>query len=192
MNQLHMIHTLERIPDIPLAKGFSLRNYRPGDEPAWIEICKHGLLKPEDGMEAWNSAILSVPEIDPGKDVFFVCDEAGKPVATVTVYVNAEGSGRVHMVAARPEVKGNGIGAFMAAFALRRLEQRIPSAQCRMVGLNTDDWRVPAIVGYLRSGFQPVLYDVDMDKRWKAICDQLNMHGIRMLDENGNPTDIVL
>ena len=62
----------------------------------------------------------------------------------------------------------------------------------RLVELTTDDFRVPAVVGYLRGGFHPVLYDEGMEERWRALCDMLNMHGTEMLDIEGKPTGIIL
>jgi hypothetical protein len=31
-----------------------------------------------------------------------------------------------------------------------------------------------------------------MDTRWKKICDTLNFHGVEMLDDEGNPTGVIL
>jgi len=62
----------------------------------------------------------------------------------------------------------------------------------RITHLTTDDWRIPAIVGYLKAGFHPVLYDEGMEERWRAVCDKLDIHGIEMLDEKGQGTGIIL
>lgn len=192
MKQLRMIHRLESIPEYTLAEGFRMRAYRAGDEAAWVQICKHGLLKQEEGLEAWDSRILSIADIRPEEDVIFVCDVDNEPVATITAFVDADGIGRVHMVAAKPEIKGNQIGSSMAALALQKLNREVPKCDIRMARLTTDDWRLPAIVGYLRAGFQPVLFDENMDTRWQEVCNRLNLHGITMLDDDGIPTDVVL
>ena len=33
---------------------------------------------------------------------------------------------------------------------------------------------------------------MDMDTRWQKVCDNLNFHGVEMLDDDGNPTGVIL
>ena len=92
MRQLMMIHLLDAIPDKPVPEGFFIRNWQPGEEMIWVEICKYGLCGPDAGIEAWNGAILDRKTIDPARDVFFVCRQSdGVPVATVTGFVREDG-----------------------------------------------------------------------------------------------------
>lgn len=190
MKQLRMLRDLEQLPELFNPEGFTLRNFRPGDENVWVEICKHGLLEQTDGVECWARDMLSVPLV-PEKDVFFFCDGDGRPVATFAGYVQENGVGNVHMVAARPEYKGRKLGWAMVTQILHKMKADMPEPGS-LLGLRTDDWRRPACVGYLRGGFHPVLFDEGMQERWQEVCDRLNIHGIEMWDLEGNPTGIIL
>lgn len=186
-----MIHKLDRLPPYSLADGFSLRMYQPGDEAIWLEICKYGLLAESDGMESWDTCMLSMENLVPERDVFFICNAEGQAVATCTSFVKADNVALLHMLAAKPEARGHKLAYSMTAYALHKLDREM-SQENRMVRLKSDDWRVSAVRTYLQCGFQPVIFDVDMDTRWKAICDKLDIHGIEMLDDDGNPTGVIL
>ncbi len=192
MKQLMMYHTLDRIPDVSVQDGFFIRNWQPGEEDVWVEICRCGLCSPDAGREAWDGAILGREGLVPEKDVFFVCRaETGEPAATITGYVHPDGMGDIHMVACRYDARGHKIGEAMLSHAMKKLKAEMPG-EGRLVRLTTDDFRVPAVVGYLRGGFHPVLYDEGMEERWRALCDKLAIHGTEMLDLDGRPTGIIL
>lgn len=190
MKQLLMYHKMERLPDRALPNGWTIRTYRPGEEEIWASICENGLIDKGD-TEAWRGCILGRENLVPERDVFFVCRENDIPEATLTAYVHPDGMGDIHMVAAAPSIRGRGVGAIMLAHGMHKLDREMTSRP-RITELTTDDWRVPAIVGYLRSGFQPVEYDVGMVERWKKLCDELDIHGVHMLDQSGEETGIVL
>ena len=192
MRQLMMIHLLDEIPDKTAPEGFFIRNWTPGEEEIWVEICKYGLLGPNATINEWNSAILGRGHLDPHTDTFFVCRSSdGTPVATITGYVREDGVGDIHMVACREDARGHGIGEYMLSHAMRKLKAELSGGGHR-VELTTDDWRIPAIVGYLRGGFHPVEYDEGMFDRWTKICQDIRMHGIEMLTETGEKTGIIL
>ncbi|MBR5680156.1 MAG: GNAT family N-acetyltransferase [Clostridia bacterium] len=192
MRQLMMIHLLDNIPDKAAPEGFFIRNWTPGEEEIWVEICKYGLLGPDATINEWNGAILGRQTLDPHTDTFFVCRSSdGTPVATITGYVREDGVGDIHMVACREDARGHGIGEYMLSHAMRKLKADLPGDGHR-VELTTDDWRIPAIVGYLRGGFHPVEYDEGMFDRWTKICRDIRMHGIEMLTETGERTGIIL
>ena len=192
MRQLMMIHLLDTVPVKPAPEGFFIRNWKPGEEEIWVEICKFGLLGPDATINEWNGAILGQGHLDPNTDTFFVCRSAdGVPIATITGFVRTDGIGDIHMVACREDSRGQGIGEFMLSHTMRKLKAELPGNGHR-VELTTDDWRIPAIVGYLRGGFHPVEYDEGMFDRWTKICHDIGMHGIEMLTETGERTGIVL
>lgn len=191
MEQLRMTNRMNRIPAYTISDGYTMRVFRQGDVQAWVDICKYGLLQPHEGLEAWDAYMLCFKELVPERDVFFVCDADGNPVASCTAFVDQIGDGRLHMLAAKPEARGHKLGWSMSAFALNKLDREVPKEN-RIVRLKTDDWRLSAIRAYLMTGYQPVLFDVNMEERWQKICDQLNYHGVEMLDLDGNPTGIIL
>ncbi len=194
LRQLKMYHLLKKLDDVALPEGYSFRTYRPGEELVWADIMKYGLVDDTTPMEGWKGCILDRAEqgLVPERDVIFVCDPTGKPVASITAYVHQDtGEGDIHMVAAKPEGRGKKLGFVMLNHAMHKLNGEI-TGEHRLVHLTTDDWRIPAIVGYLRGGFQPVLYDDTMEPRWRKVAWETNIHGIEFLDNLGNPTGLYL
>lgn len=189
MEQLRMIHKLEKIPKCSLAEGFTVRFFQPEDKQMWLDMCKEELLEGQAGEAEWKLCVTDFPTLMPERDIFFICDASGKAVATTTAFTMEDGDGLLHMVAVNPEARGHKLGWSMTTFALQKLAWE---GEAKQVRLKSDDWRKAAVLIYLRAGFQPVLFDVDMDKRWKALCDELNFHGVEMLDLEGNPTGIIL
>ena len=118
-------------------------------------------------------------------------DSDGNAVATCTAFVQDNGVGLMHMLAAKPEARGHHLGWAMTTYTLNKLAKELPKEN-PMVRLKSDDWRLPALSSYLKAGFQPVLFDVDMDKRWTDICNKLSFHGVEMVDDNGCSTGIML
>ena len=93
--------------------------------------------------------------IEPQKDIFFVVSPSGERVATsALIRRESDNSGYLHMVAAVPEARGQGIGHAMLSFAMKQAEERKLDF-CR---LTTDDHRLAALKVYLSGGFKPVLY----------------------------------
>jgi len=192
MKQLMMIHRMEQIDNYPVPEGWTVRNWRPGEIGVWTELCQNGLCGPDDGTFAtWRNCIVARENLVPERDIFFICRENDVPEATLTAYVRPNGHGDIHMVAAAPSIRGNNVGRVMLAVGMRKLDAEMTNRP-RITCLTTDDWRIPAIVGYLKAGFQPVLYDEGMQERWQKICDELNLHGYEMLTQTGEPTGIVL
>ena len=188
---LKMIHLFDNIPVVALPEGFTCRNFQKGEEEIWLNICKNGIIDESADLESmWAKYILKQP-MNPETDTFFVCDETGKPVATFSGYVLDDGTGNVHMVAAVPEVRGMGIGKYMVSAVLQAMDKKVP-AETHMQRLTTHDFRLAAVCGYLKGGFHPVLYDEGMEERWRKVCNELNFHGVEMLDFDGNPTGIIL
>jgi mycothiol synthase len=50
---------------------------------------------------------------------------------------------------------------------------RLLSAGYGRIYLQTDDWRLPALLTYLRLGYVPFLYAADMPSRWQSVCEAL-------------------
>ncbi len=200
MKQLLMYHRMESFDDFPVPAGWTIRNWREGEIEIWTRICENGLISKDDGtFSAWKSSILGRENLVPERDIFFVCRENDVPEATLTAYVHPDGMGDIHMVAAAPSIRGNNVNRVMLAHGLKKLDAEMPhrlrlteGEPSRLTELTTDDWRIPAVVGYLKGGFRPVNWDTDMVERWTKLCNDLNIHGIEMLDEQGNPTGIIL
>lgn len=181
-----MTKIMDSVLDYPLAEGYAIRNIDGSEEDiaAWIEICKNGLLKEEEGRSSYDSRITHWRHQDwihPERDVFMVYEtETGRPVATITGYVQPDGDGDIHMVAALPECRGKKIGHAMLSAALKKLkEDGVPRTH-----LTTDDWRIPAIKNYFTAGFRPVLYE-DSKERWEKLFEVMHVAPIPFLTADG-------
>ena len=191
MEQLRMICKMRSIPEFKIEDGYTIRNYRPGDEVVWTKICKFGLLEENEGIECWQKYMLDLDNLVPERDTFFACDKDGNPVATCTAFVPEKNTGLIHMVGALPESRGHYLGYSLTVYGLEKLNNEL-SCNNKMVCLKSDDWRLSALKIYLKCGFQPVLFDVGMEERWTDILNKLDIHGVEMLDDNGNETGIIL
>ena len=189
--QLRMIRTLDNIPEVKMPEGFFSRNYRPEDKEVWLEICKCGLLGKDAGLDAWDQTMLAQKTLVPERDVHFICTAEGKPVATYAAYILDNGVANAHMVAAKEEARGHGLGKVMMNCIMAMMKEQMPG-EGRLLGLRTDDWRTPAVVAYLKAGFHPVLYSEGMKERWQTVCDQIDFHGVEMWTLEGEPTGIIL
>lgn len=190
MGQLVMYHLMDAFVEHPVPEGFLVRNYRPGEERVWIEINKCGIFGPDAGMEGWENMVVKRGGLVPERDILFATLADDIPVATLTAYVRDDGFGAIHMVSARESVRGHGIGKALLAIGMKKLREAMPPVS--ITRLSTDDWRLPAIKGYLGAGFHPVNVSEDMPGRWRKVCAELGVHGVEMLGPEGQGTGIVL
>lgn len=77
--------------------------------------------------------------------------------------------GDLHMVTARQEFKGKGLGKAVCAEAVNCFIAN----GCVEADLSTDDFRKPAIAIYLKLGFRPWLYLDDMRGRWTTVLTDM-------------------
>ena len=80
MEQLRMINKMGTVPPYSIDEGFSIRMYQPGDEVIWTDICKHGLLAEDEGIECWQKYMLDLKPLTPERDTFFVFDNEGNAI----------------------------------------------------------------------------------------------------------------
>ena len=189
MKQLKMLRPSAPVIPHPLPDGYAFAHFRGTEAEVedWLAICRHGLLPdtpPEGGVyrDWFKSTILDYEDLNPAEDVFFVVDPAGRRVATTATVKHGAEQGYIHMVAAHPDCRGQGIGHAMLAYALEILEAR----GCSYAILTTDDFRLAAIKTYLDAGFRPVLLsdpDSDQRARWDAVIAQLGYEPVEYFDE---------
>lgn len=188
--QLMMLHFPAERPQLELPEGYAVTKYNGTEEDieGWLNVCRNGLLSAEAGREVFEGAILNRSDVDPLKDVIFI-EHNGKKVATTTAITNfvepgfAPNYGWVHMVAVSAEERGKGLAKFLNQAA----EERFLEAGTRMVGLRTDEFRIPAIKSYLSAGFYPVNHAPDMPGRWTEVITALGIDSIQMVKINGEP-----
>lgn len=153
----------------------------------WLSICKHGLIGEDAGYETYEQLLKNWKDYSP-QDTFLI-EQGGVPAATVTAIVHpAERQGYVHMVAAKPDCRGKGVGRLLNQLACARFWEQ----GCQTAVLTTDDFRIPAIKSYLTAGFLPVDCDTDMTGRWEAVLKQLGCSNVAMLSNEGIFSKILL
>ena len=172
--QLSMIITAEaavRMPTSTTPSGFTLRDYRPGDEDSWVSLVNTG-----DYGSGWDrirfDEYISAPERKEGSRVV---ERDGIIVAATfaSVQPDIDDMGRVDFVTSLPEYRGFGLGRLVCNEVVRYLVDR---GYSRVI-LFTDDWRLPAIGLYLSMGFEPQITREDMPARWQAIRRNLEASG---------------
>ncbi len=190
MKQLKMLRPYGgKVTDRPLPDSYRFADYtgNEAEVEAWLTICRHGLLPdtpPEGGADRdwFVQTIEQHPDLTPMRDLFFVLDPDGTPVATSAAVLHPGGEGYIHMVAALPACRGLGIGHAMLARALTDLSAR----GATHITLTTDDFRLAAIKTYLDAGFRPVLWhdpDSDMRARWDAVIAALMYEPVAYVTE---------
>ncbi len=174
--QLQMVipeDQLDSPPEVTVPEGYRLRIYEPGD------IDEHRRVMHLAGFEGWNDEQMEATLKTVLPDGLFVVEHeaSAKLVATamaqhVPTDLHPFG-GMLGWVAGDPEHKGKGLGMTVCAAATRRLIE----GKYRRIYLCTDDWRHPALVTYLRLGYQPLLFLSDMEERWRAVYEELGWDG---------------
>jgi len=167
---LKMHASLSALPPLALRSGIEIRSFQEGDEAAWNHIISVSFASPYD----FNDHMKKDPAYKAERVLFALID--GVPVATAAAWqvdsVPAD-TGYLHMVGALPAYKGRQLGRVICLAALHRLQQEGFSK----VGLNTDDFRLPAIKTYLELGFVPDLsIHESMQARWENIHELLHNH----------------
>jgi mycothiol synthase len=157
---------LDDLPALALPEGTRLRTFRDGDLEPWERI----ILESFKEKITFAESVGDDPAYRPER-VFFICD-ADAPVATATAWFVAKWgwrTGYLHMVGARPGVAGRGLGYQVSLAALHWLRRE--GRDCCI--LQTDDFRVPALVTYVKLGFVPYLIHDNQRDRWSRIFETI-------------------
>jgi predicted dehydrogenase/ribosomal protein S18 acetylase RimI-like enzyme len=156
---------LENLPIAKLQDGYSIRNYQPGDEQAWLDICNPAINMTWN-MEDLKEKLINVSWFTP-EHLLFVCHQQNIVGTACAWQLRADEKkvGYVHMVAVRPEYRGKGLGRLLTLKVLHYLKKQ----GFRESKLNTDEFRLPAISLYLDLGFKPVIKDDSIRQRWSAV-----------------------
>ncbi|WP_409341453.1 GNAT family N-acetyltransferase [Paenibacillus sp. MBLB4367] len=171
MNAYHpqlvmFLSSLSDLPPLQLHSGYSVRTYRPGDDTAWNGIIKASFQKEYDFAKHISERDAFKPE-----RVLFVCHD-DRPVATACAWHKSawgEQTGYLHMVGVLPSYSGKKLGHIVS---LAALQQMVKEGRKSAV-LHTDDYRIPAIVTYLKLGFHPQMAHENHVQRWRQIAETL-------------------
>lgn len=171
MSQLRMIYLVRdsvALPDPAPAAGFRLRNTDKS------ELAAYSALRLSAGFNEWqeNDYDELAARLVDGRNGHFIMEEiaTGNMVAAADAEtVNIElldGMGILGWVMSSPDYRGKRLGYSVCAAVMQHLAKH----GFHTFQLSTDDFRVPAIKTYLNLGWQPWLYEPDMEDRWRALA----------------------
>jgi len=163
------VERLEALSDPVFAPDFVLRPFRDGDEAGYLALMRAaGFPWADDMIQTVQGKAM------PG-GILFACDaKTGRIAATAMANKfrpETPDDYELGWVAAHPDYRGKQLGTKICAAVLIFYRQ----AGVRHVALHTDDFRKPALVTYLRQGWQPVIDDEEMAARWQAVRDELGI-----------------
>ena len=158
--------SLDDIIDVPLAPGYTMRNYKEGDRDMWIALYdrldEYYHVTPNDFDESYGNDHEEI-----AKYVFFLCKD-GKEIGTVANWpepdMNGQRMGRVHWLGVEDGHRGKHLGGAMLSFALKMMKGQ----GCTQSVLGTMNERIAALNLYFKFGFEAIVYT----DQWSAIKDQ--------------------
>ncbi len=155
--------------DSLLHRGYRLRLFRAGDEPAFFALMARA------GWPGWDEERLAPwrPRIVP--ESWFLAEHEPSGVAAATAMGLDDptdwhpSGGELGWVAADPDHRGRGLGLAVSAAVTARLLD----AGYRDVHLYTEDFRLAALKTYLKLGYLPFVFAPDILPRWRRVCERL-------------------
>ena len=161
-----------KTPVLPEGVTVETFNERENALNEWLDIVQYGLSNGLMGAEYYENCMTSRELYKENMCNFIVKD--GKAIATITVICDYDKKeGYIHMVACKPECRGQGFGTLLNDIALYILKRE----GMQTAHLTTDDFRIPAIKSYLRCGFTPDRSTEDFCKRWDKIYEVIEQKG---------------
>jgi mycothiol synthase len=169
MSQLFMRRpNLDNLPEISLPAGYTLREYREGDQEALAALMREAFQDEKWTEDRVEQALVAPPDVVKT----FVVEHAGTIVATASARLLPEthpDSGYVHWVAAHPTHTGQKLGAAVTVATLHEFVK----LGCKDAVLETDDHRLAAIKTYQNLGFVPEHRHETHPERWARIISDL-------------------
>ena len=153
--------------EIVIPEGFHLRTYKEKDKKGLLDIFSLS------GLADWNESELEtiISSFLPHGFFVVVENDSEKIVAPMgarhtpnKVHPNA---GDIGWLCSHPSYSGKGLGYIAAAAATNRLIEIGYSN----IYVNTDDYRLPAIKIFLKLGYQPLMYNSNIEDRWRLIFE---------------------
>ena len=167
--QLMMYRPGAPAPEARFPEGYAVRAMEPGEEGLWSRACM-GSFTPDDDPAHYAQRMTE--GVFPGNVLLLIrtAPDGTEEIAGTATAQILDGRAYLHYVAVRPEHRGRGLSHPLCAAVLRRHEELGSAPGCF---LTTDDERLPAIAGYLKLGFLPVLRSDDALDRWNAVLTAL-------------------
>ena len=163
--------SFEGLPPQRIPEGYELRVFHPGDEEHYVKIINESFGGDNHNYEA--EVIKHANYIPDGTFlIFHVANGVEEAVATATAIIDPSPEypyGYLHMVGALNAHAGKRLGLEVSLACLLKM-QAAGKTGCT---LKTDDFRLPAIVSYLKLGFDPDIKHENHVERWRQVMEQL-------------------
>jgi len=170
--QLQMIwpqRLLSKPPEILVPDGYYLRTYSPGDEPGWYKLMDLAGWPGWDAkmLEPWKARILPYSWL-------MILSRENRVIVSSAMGLHEHTDlhafgGQLGWVARDPAHSGLKLGMAVCAAVTARLI----GMGYEDIHLGTEDFRLPALITYLRLGYVPFIYSPGMSARWERICVKL-------------------
>ena len=151
--------------------GYLLRGFRDGDQEAYIELMRIA------GFDSWSRDNLDLVVKNAVPNGIIFAEHAASTLLAATAMgwrkpteIFPDGY-EMGWVAAAPAHRGKGLGQLVVSAVTRTLLGH----GARRIFLLTDDWRLPAIKGYLKAGYVPLYHKADMKMRWHDVFCRLSL-----------------
>lgn len=157
---------LEGLPPIEVPEGYALRTYRKGDEAAWCAMME-GQIGEGWTLEKWRQEMEEKPQFDPDGLFFIVAGDESVATACAWCLPDKYGpqTGILHMVAARPDHQGKGLGRVVSLAVLHYFREK----GYRDAALHTGENRPAAVRTYLSLGFRPKFRSDEEKEGWERL-----------------------
>lgn len=154
-----------------LPAAFSMRHATPEDHTAWENIISQTFhFQSNFKSNMMNEACFSYKNV-----ILLFHDD--KAVATASAWKRSrwtdafgEKTGYIHMVAVLEEYRGRHLGAVISRAAI---EKSFENGNDRCI-LQTDDYRISALLTYVKIGFEPVIVDRNQYERWENVYKKID------------------
>lgn len=176
--------SLDAVPDYAVPEGFSVRNFRPGDEESWIAIHQNADELLDVTRATFDEAFGYDAEALKDRCFFLVAPD-GHDVGTGTAwYCTRRGLpyGRVHWICMVKEYQGRGLAKPLLSTVMKRLARSHDRGF-----LDTSTGRIPAIGLYLKFGFVPIIDSHEAAEAWRYVATRLSHPALEHIRfESGN------
>lgn len=162
------------VPDVPVPTGYRLRILEAADLSAYRQLMERAGFGRWDDARIHSTVLRTLPHgilgVEHVADQSLVATALANHAPTPRYPNGAE----LGWVAVDPDHRGRGLGKVVCCAVLRLLRQR----GYHTIYLSTDDHRLPAIVTYLRLGFEPDLSagedPNETADRWRSVREALS------------------
>jgi len=172
MEQLKMERNANQAPAVIFPDGYTMRDFKPGDEEAWCACCIDGQLGVTEQTKTQFDKIMTTDPRVKTENIFLLIAPNGDAAGTITYQSgNTDDEGYIHMVGLDKKYRGKRLSLPLVNFAVNKI---IEDSKKRIL-LTTDDWRLSGIKAYLNAGFSPMIECEETAERWSKVLEKLSL-----------------